>query len=80
MKEIKIDFEKFDGELNALIDSSSEGDKYLLEMVDNYEIDKTEIMFCEVHKIMNGMIGIINGHFSSDFSFMRVIGICKIVC
>lgn len=80
MKEIKIDFEKFDGDLNAIIDSSSEGDKYLLKMVDKEKEDKVEVKFCEVHKIMNGMIGIIDGHFSSDFSFMKVIGICKIVC
>lgn len=78
MKEIKIDFEKFDGELNALIDSSSDGDKYLLKMVDKEEDDKVEVKFCEVHKIMNGMMGIINGHFSSDFGFMKVIGVCKI--
>lgn len=80
MKEIKIDFENFDGELNALIDNSSEGDKYLLKMVHKEKEDKVEVKFCEVHKIMNGMMGVINGHFSSDFSFMRVIGICKIVC
>lgn len=79
MKEIKIDFEKFDGELNALIDSSSDGDKYLLKMVDKEKEDKVEVKFCEVHKIMNGMIGFINGNLSYDFSFMRVIGICKIL-
>lgn len=78
MKEIKIEFEKFEGDLKSLIDSSSNGDKYLLKMVDNEKEDKFFIKLCIVRKIMNGMIGIIDGHFSFDFSSMMVIGVCKI--
>lgn len=33
MKEVKIYFEEFDGDLDALISASSGGDKYLLRMV-----------------------------------------------
>lgn len=79
MKQINIDFEKYDGGLDNLINSSSEGDMYLLQMADKEEIDKVKIMFCEVHKIMNGMIGIINGHFSTEYSFMELIGVLKVV-
>lgn len=46
MKQINIDFEKYDGGLDNLINSSSDGDMYLLQMVDKEEIDKVEIMFC----------------------------------
>lgn len=80
MKQIKIDFEKFDGDLNVLIDSSSDGDKYLLQMVNKEEEDEIEVKMCEVNKISNGMMGIINGHFSTDYhNFMKIIGICKLI-
>lgn len=80
MKEIKIDFEKFEGGLKTLIDSSAEGDMYLLQMINKHRNnDKIEVKFCEVHRISNGMIGIINGHFSTDFGFMELIGVCKLI-
>ena len=81
MKEVRIDFEKFDGDLDSLIVNSSNNDKYLLRMVDiNDDSDYVRMELCVVHEIMNGKIGIIGGHFHTDWRHMRVTGVCKILC
>lgn len=81
MKEIKVEFEKYDGTINAFIQSAKDGEKYLLQMVNIKDKNKgIEVKFCEIHKIMNGNMGIINGHFSADYdNFMKIIGICKLI-
>ena len=81
MREVRIDFEEFDGDLDALISNSSDGEKYLLQMVDiEDKNEKVEVKYCEVHKAMNCNIGTINGHFSTDYhNFMKIVGICKLI-
>ena len=67
MREVRIDFEEFDGDLDALIVNSSDNDKYLLRMVDiNDNSDYVRTELCVVHGIMNGKIGIIGSHFHTD--------------
>lgn len=80
MKEVRIDFEKFDGDLDALINDSSDGDKYLLRMVAADCSDDVRIELCEVFMAMSGTFGVIGGHFHTDWRHMRVTGVCKILC
>ena len=80
MREVRIDFEEFDGDLDALISNSSDGDKYLLRMVAADGSDDVRIELCEVFMTMSGMFGLIGGRLHFDWSHMRVTGICKILC
>ena len=80
MREVRIDFEEFDGDLDALISNSSDGDKYLLRMVAADGSDDVRIELCEVCGSMSGMFALIGGKFHFDWSHMRVVGICKILC
>ena len=80
MKEVRIDFEEFDGDLDALISNSSDGDKYLLRMVAADGSDDVRIELCEVFMTMSGTFGLIGGRFHFDWSHMRVVGVCKILC
>ena len=48
MKEVRIDFEEFDGDVDALISNSSDGDKDLLRMVSADGSDDVRIELCEV--------------------------------
>ena len=80
MKEVRIDFEEFDGDLDALISDSSDGDKYLLRMVAADSSDDVRIELCEVFMTMSGTFGLIGGRFHFDWSHMRVVGVCKILC
>ena len=81
MKEIKVEFEKYDGTISSFIQNTKDGEKYLLQMVYTGDKDKdVEVKYCEIHKAMNCNIGIINGHFSTDYhDFMKIIGICKLI-
>ena len=80
MREVRIDFEEFDGDLDALISNSSDGDKYLLRMVAADGSDDVRIELCEVFMTMSGTFGLIGGRFHFDWSHMRVTGVCKISC
>ena len=80
MREVRIDFEGFDGDLDALISNSSDGDKYLLRMCAADGSDDVRIELCEVFMTMNGTFGVIGGRFHFDWSHMKVVGICKILC
>ena len=80
MKEVRVDFEEFDGDLDALISDSSDGDKYLLRMVAADCPDDVRIELCEVFVTMSGTFGLIGGRFHFDWSHMRVVGVCKILC
>ena len=80
MKEVRIDFEEFDGDLDALISNSSDGDKYLLRMVAADGSNNVRIELCEIYMTMSGMFGLIGGRFHFDWSHMRVAGVCKILC
>lgn len=81
MKEIKVEFEKYDGTISSFIQNANDGEKYLLQMVDiEDKNEKVEVKYCEVHKAMNCNIGTINGHFSTDYhNFMKIVGICKLI-
>lgn len=81
MKEIKVEFEKYDGTISSFIQNANDGEKYLLQMVDIEDKNEdVEVKYCEVHKVMNCNIGIINGHFSTDYhNFMKIVGICKLI-
>lgn len=81
MKEIKIEFEKYDGTIHSFIQSAKDGEKYLLQMAKIEDKNKeVEVKFCEIHKIMKGNIGTIDGHFSTDYNnFMKIVGICKLI-
>ena len=81
MKEIKVEFEKYDGTINSFIQNTKDGEKYLLQMVHIEDTSEdVKVKYCEVHKVMNGNIGIINGNFSTDYNnFMKIIGICKVI-
>lgn len=79
-REVRIDFEEFDGDLDALISDSSDGDKYLLRMVAADSSDDVRIELCEVFMTMSGTFGLIGGRFHFDWSHMRVVGVCKILC
>ena len=81
MKEIKVEFEKYDGTISSFIQSGKDGEKYLLQMVDiEDKNEEVEVKYCEVHKAMNCNIGTINGHFSTDYhNFMKIVGICKLI-
>lgn len=80
MREVRIDFEEFDGDLDALISNSSDGDKYLLRMVAADGSDDVRIELCEVFMTMSGTMGTIGGRLHFDWSHMRVAGVCKILC
>ena len=80
MREVRIDFEEFDGDLDALISNSSDGDKYLLRMVAADGSDDVRIELCEVFMTLSGKFGLIGGRFHFDWSHMRVTGVCKISC
>lgn len=81
MKEIKVEFEKYDGTISSFIQNANDGEKYLLQMVDiEDKNEEVEVKYCEVHKAMNCNIGTINGHFSTDYhNFMKIVGICKLI-
>lgn len=80
MKEVRIDFEEFDGDLDSLISNFSNNDKYLLRMVAADGSDDVRIELCEVFMTMSGTFGLIGGRFHFDWSHMKVVGICKISC
>ena len=80
MKEIKVEFEKYDGTISSFIQNAKDGDKYLLRMVAADGSDDVRIELCEICMTMSGMFGLIGGRFHFDWSHMRVAGICKILC
>ena len=52
-------------------------------MSGNYNADGSDnirIELCEVCGSMSGMFALIGGKFHFDWSDMRVVGICKILC
>ena len=80
MKEIKVEFEKYDGTISSFIQNAKDGEKYLLRMVSADGSDNVRIELCEVCGSMSGMFALIGGKFHFDWSDMRVAGICKILC
>ena len=80
MKEIKVEFEKYDGTISSFIQNAKDGEKYLLRMVSADGSDNVRIELCEVFMTMSGTMGTIGGRFHFDWSHMKVVGICKISC
>ena len=80
MREVRIDFEEFDGDLDTLISKSSDGDKYLLRMVAADGSDDVRIELCKIFMTLSGMFALIGDKFHFDWSDMRAVGICKILC
>ena len=80
MKEIKVEFEKYDGTISSFIQNAKDGEKYLLRMVSADGSDNVRIELCEVFMTMSGTMGTIGGRLHFDWSHMRVVGICKILC
>ena len=81
MKQINIDFEKFEGSLDKFIANANDGDVYIVQMENTKNDNKIEIKIMEIHRCMTGNIAIINGRFHYDYNgCYNVIGICKVIC